>query len=162
VRTRSDVRAVHPLSSWRMRRIFGPKREQVTERIRRISSFIFCIPYQALWAQWKREGRELSNLFGLTYTHNIFFMALPAHSGPRPLIQFRNHFSQTVGLLGRVISPSQGRYLNTGQHKHRINAYTYQTYKPRVRFEPTIPASERAKTIHALDRAATVTRTRTV
>jgi hypothetical protein len=27
---------------------------------------------------------------------------------------------------------------------------------PRVRFEPTIPAFERAKTDHALDRAATV------
>jgi hypothetical protein len=38
------------------------------------------------------------------------------HSGPWPLIQFRNHFLQTVGLLGRVISPSQGRYVNTGQH----------------------------------------------
>jgi hypothetical protein len=32
---------------------------------------------------------------------NIFFsMALPAHSGLWPLIQFRNHFSQTVELLG--------------------------------------------------------------
>jgi hypothetical protein len=29
------------------------------------------------------------------------------------------HHSQTVGLLGRVISSSQGLYLNTGQHKHR-------------------------------------------
>jgi hypothetical protein len=75
---------------------------------------------------------------------SIFFsMALPAHSGPRPLIQFRNHFSQTVGLLGRVISPSQGRYQNTGQHKHRINSNTHtpnihalsgiRTYDPRVR-----------------------------
>jgi hypothetical protein len=27
---------------------------------------------------------------------------------------------------------------------------------PRVGFEPTIPAFERAKTVHALDRAATV------
>jgi hypothetical protein len=26
----------------------------------------------------------------------------------------------TVGLLGRVISPSQCLYLDTGQHKHRI------------------------------------------
>jgi hypothetical protein len=26
---------------------------------------------------------------------------------------------------------------------------------PSVEFEPTIPASERAKTVHALDRAAT-------
>jgi hypothetical protein len=52
-------------------------------------------------------------------------MALPTHSGPWPLLQFRNRFSQTVGLLGRVISLSQGLYLNTGQHKHRINAHTH-------------------------------------
>jgi hypothetical protein len=84
-------------------------------------------------------------------------MAVPTHSGPRPLIQFRNHFSQMVGFLGRVISPLQGRWLHTGQHKHRINAYTQQTSMPWVGFEPTIPASERTKTVHALDRAATVT-----
>jgi hypothetical protein len=30
----------------------------------------------------------------------ILSMALPAHSGPRHLIQFRDHFSHTVGLLG--------------------------------------------------------------
>jgi hypothetical protein len=70
----------------------------------------------------------------------FFSMALPAHSGPRPLFQFRNHFSQTVGLLGRVTSPSQGRYLNTGQHKYRINARTdihalngIRTHDPSVR-----------------------------
>jgi hypothetical protein len=34
----------------------------------------------------------------------VYIMTLPAHSGPRPLIQFRNHFSQTVGHLGRVIT----------------------------------------------------------
>jgi hypothetical protein len=28
---------------------------------------------------------------------------------------------------------------------------------PWVEFEPTVPASERAKTVHALDRSATVT-----
>jgi hypothetical protein len=87
----------------------------------------------------------------------FFSIALPAHSGPWPLIQFRNHLLQTVGFLGRVISPSRGLYLNTGQHKHRINAYTHQTYMPWVDFEPMIPASEQAKTVHALDRAATVT-----
>jgi hypothetical protein len=81
----------------------------------------------------------------------------PAHSGPWPLIQFRNHYSQTIGLLGRVISPSQGLYLNTGQHKHRINAYTHRTSMPWVAFEPTIPTSERAKTVDTLDGAATVT-----
>jgi hypothetical protein len=69
-------------------------------------------------------------------------MVLLGHSGPRLLIHFRNHFSQTVGLLGRVISSSQGRCLNTGQHKHRINAHTtpnthalngIRTHDPRVR-----------------------------
>jgi hypothetical protein len=37
-----------------------------------------------------------------------------------------------VGHFGRVISLSQGLYLNTGQHKHRINTYTYQTSMPCV------------------------------
>jgi hypothetical protein len=64
---------------------------------------------------------------------------------------------QAVGLLGRVISSSQGLYLNTGQHKHRINTYAYQTSMPCVGFETTIPVSERKKTVHALDRSATVT-----
>jgi hypothetical protein len=83
-------------------------------------------------------------------------MVLPAHSGSWPLIQFRNHFSQTVGLLGRVISSSQGLYLNTGQHKHRINAYTHQTSMPCVGLEPTNPASNVAKAVHALDRTVTM------
>jgi hypothetical protein len=46
--------------------------------------------------------------------------------------------------------------LNTG-HKHRINAYIHQTSMPWVGFQPTITASERTKTVHALDRAATMT-----
>jgi hypothetical protein len=74
-------------------------------------------------------------------------MALPAPSGLWPLIQFRNHFSQTIELLGRVISPSQGRYLNTGQHKHRINAYTHaHTYVHALSgirtHDPSVRASE--------------------
>jgi hypothetical protein len=64
-------------------------------------------------------------------------------------LQFLN-LRHSVGLLGRVISPSQGRYLAQTQNKHK------QTSMPRVEFEPTIPAFERAKTVHALDRAATV------
>jgi hypothetical protein len=53
---------------------------------------------------------------------------------------------QTVGLLERVISSSQGLYLNTGQHKHRINTYIYQTSMSCVGFGSTIPASERSST----------------
>jgi hypothetical protein len=87
----------------------------------------------------------------------FFFRWLYSPLVPWSLIfQFHDHL-QTVGLLGWVISSSQGLYRNTGQHKHRINICTYRTSMPYVRFEPTIPASERAKTVHALDRSATVT-----
>jgi hypothetical protein len=93
----------------------------------------------------------------LVHKSPLFSMAFTAHSGHMPFIQFRNHFSRTVGLLGLEVRPSQGRYLQTGQHRDRINAYTHQTSMPWVGLEPTISASEQAKTVHALDRAATVT-----
>jgi hypothetical protein len=38
-------------------------------------------------------------------------------------------FTQSVGLLGRGIIPSQGRYLHTEQHKHRINAHKHSSFK---------------------------------
>jgi hypothetical protein len=62
-------------------------------------------------------------------------------------------YTQSVGLLGQGISPSQGRYINTEQHKQKKRT---QTSTPRVRFEPTIPVFVRAKTVIALDRAAAV------
>jgi hypothetical protein len=49
-------------------------------------------------------------------------------------------YTQSVGLLGRVMNPSQGRYLHTEQHKNRINAQTdihassgIRTHDPSVR-----------------------------
>jgi hypothetical protein len=43
-------------------------------------------------------------------------MALQPFVGPWPLLEFRNFFfTQTLGLLGRVISPSESRYPHTGQ-----------------------------------------------
>jgi hypothetical protein len=52
-------------------------------------------------------------------------MDLQPFVGPWPHFQFRNFFFiQTVRLLIRVISLSQGRYLHTGQHKHTINVHT--------------------------------------
>jgi hypothetical protein len=62
-------------------------------------------------------------------------------------------YTQSVGLLGRRISPSHGRYLHTGQHKQNKRT---QTSMPWVKFEPTIAVFKRAKTVHALDRTATV------
>jgi hypothetical protein len=102
------------------------------------STWLCLVAWNSLWRE--AESKRLSFTEPLVIkTVFCFTMALPTHSGPRPLIQFRNHFSRTVGLLGRVISPSQGRYLNIGQHKHRINAYTdihalsgIQTHDPSV------------------------------
>jgi hypothetical protein len=50
-------------------------------------------------------------------------------------------YTQWIGLLGRGISPSQGLYLHTEQHKHRINVHCtdihalsgIRTYDPSVR-----------------------------
>jgi hypothetical protein len=52
-------------------------------------------------------------------------------------------FTQSVGLLGQGISPSQGRYLHTGHNKRTQISMLQEVF-------------ERAKTVHALDRAATV------
>jgi hypothetical protein len=75
-----------------------------------------------------------------------------------PLLELGRFFSflnytQLVGLLGRGKSPSQGRYLHTGQYKQNKRT---QASMPLVGFEPTIPAFEQAKTVHALHRAATM------
>jgi hypothetical protein len=53
---------------------------------------------------------------------------------PGLFFSFVIFFTQTLELLGRVISPSQGRYT----------------------LDNTIPAFQRATRVHALDRAATV------
>jgi hypothetical protein len=63
-------------------------------------------------------------------------------------------YTQSVGLLGLEIIPSQGSYLHIEQHKHTIKE---QTPMPRMGFELTIQVFERTKTVHAVDHAATVT-----
>jgi hypothetical protein len=72
-----------------------------------------------------------------------------------PCLFFSFFITQTVGLLGRGISSSQSRYLHIGQHKHRNKTHT-QTSMSWTKFEPMIPAFERAETLHALDHTVTV------
>jgi hypothetical protein len=65
--------------------------------------------------------------------HNMklfFFHWLYSLLGPWPLLFSFMIILQTIELLGQVISSSQGVYLNTGQHKHRINTYTHQISMP--------------------------------
>jgi hypothetical protein len=74
-------------------------------------------------------------------------MALQPFVGSWPPFQFRNPIhSQCDSLDGG----SAHRKDATGQHKQ--NKHT-QTSMPRVVLEPTTPAFERTRTVHALDRA---------
>jgi hypothetical protein len=86
----------------------------------------------------------------------FLFHWLYSPHGPWPLIFSLMISLETVVLFGRVTSLSQGLCLNTGQHKQNKHIQ-YQTSMLCVAFEPTIQASEGAKTIHALDRSVTVT-----
>jgi hypothetical protein len=97
-------------------------------------------------------------LFLTDFNHSFIrsSMALQPYVVPWPLLHFCNLFTQSVELLGRMFSPSQGRYLHTRQHKHRINVHTSDIHAlSGIRTHD--PEFERAKTVHVLDRAATVT-----
>jgi hypothetical protein len=65
--------------------------------------------------------RSISQLSDLSFIHQWLYSPL---LGPGIFFSFLIFFTHTVGLLGRGISPSKGRYLHTGQHKHTINAHT--------------------------------------
>jgi hypothetical protein len=82
-------------------------------------------------------------------------MALQPFLGPLPFSQFLDLFTQSVVLLGRVISPSQGLSTYT-QDIIKTQNKRKETSMPQVGFEPKIPMFERTKTVHASDRAATV------
>jgi hypothetical protein len=61
-----------------------------------------------------------------------FFISIPLtpYSYGVEVFIFLWIYTQSVGLLGRVIGPSQGLYLNTVQRKHRINTHTHKTSIP--------------------------------
>jgi hypothetical protein len=106
--------------------------------------------------------------------HNLFLFGSTVLCWALAAFQFLD-LTQAAGLLERGISPSQGLYLNTGQHKHRINTYTpnihilsgIRTHEHSVRASEDSSclrplghcdrlASEQARTVRALDRSATV------
>jgi hypothetical protein len=80
-------------------------------------------------------------------------MAQQSFVGPWPLFQFLNLY--TVGRTPRTGDQPVARPLPTRRTTQTQNKRT-QISMPRVRFDPTTPVFERAKTVHALDRAATV------
>jgi hypothetical protein len=72
---------------------------------------------------------------------------------PWPLFQFLNPYivSRTPLTANQPVAKLLPKHRTTQTQTNRT-----QTYMPRVRFEPTIPAFDRAKSVHALDRADTV------
>jgi hypothetical protein len=112
------------------------------------------------------------------FTILLFFFttAVPPLSGPWPLIQFRNHFS-TDGRtpwtsdhpVARPLSKHTTQTQNKRIHTPNIHALSgIRTHDPSVRASEDSSclrprgyrdrlASERAKAVHALDRAAAVT-----
>jgi hypothetical protein len=57
------------------------------------------------------------------YLPVYFSRVLLPFVGPWPRFQFLDLFTHSVGLLGWGISPLQGHYLHTGEHKNRIKAH---------------------------------------
>jgi hypothetical protein len=81
-------------------------------------------------------------------------MALQPSVVPWPLIQFLDiyTFCRTPWTGDQPVA----RPLSTHRTAQIQNKCT-QTTMPQVGFEPTIPVSEQAETVHVLDRTATVT-----
>jgi hypothetical protein len=90
--------------------------------------------------------------FILSFIHSS--MALQPFFGLWPLLQFRN-LCYKGGRTPWTGDQPVARPLPTHRTTQTQNTCT-QTSMPWVGFEPTIPSFERAKTVHALDGAATV------
>jgi hypothetical protein len=87
------------------------------------------------------------------------YLWLYSPCGPWPLFQLLNLY--TVGRTPWMGDQPVARPLPTHIPTQAQNKRT-QTAMPRVGLEPTIPVFERAKTVHTLDRAATVMGSQTV
>jgi hypothetical protein len=114
---------------------------------------IFFFPPGVFISSSMRKKRSLKYYFSNSSSSSFDILGPLACSHSELIWNYRS-YRQPVGLLGRVISPSQGGYLHwkiQTQQKRRL------TSMPRVGFEPTIPVSERTKIFRSLDRAATVT-----
>jgi hypothetical protein len=97
----------------------------------RVTFYSFTIYFVTLAISLTTEIRIVERFYLST--------ALKPFIWPWPLFQFLDLFTQSVGPLGRRISPSQGRYLHTGQYKYRINAHRH----PCLKWDST-PRSQRS------------------
>jgi hypothetical protein len=84
------------------------------------------------------------DVFLISPTHLDLCMALQPFAGPWHLFQFLDPVHRTPWMGNQPIT----RPIPNAEHRYRINTHTFT---PQVGFEPTIPAFEQVKTVHALD-----------
>jgi hypothetical protein len=105
------------------------------------------------WAMARPQFRTYNPI---KLTPNILFfslsMPLQLFLRPWPRFQFHNPIHGRTPWTGdQPVAWPLPTHRTAQTHNKRT-----QTSMPWVRFEPTTPSSERAKTVHALDRATTV------
>jgi hypothetical protein len=100
-----------------------PHQETKTKKKKTRDAFVFLV--LALLHEFIRVS---------SFIHQWFFRHFV---GPWPIFQFPKLFTQSVGLLRRVISPSQGRYLHGTTETQNKRTQTSMSW---VGFEPTTPA----------------------
>jgi hypothetical protein len=109
-----------------------------------------------------QSSRRILSLQSSSHTHICFVYPLPSYRTltVSKFFIFLWIYTQLVGLLGRVIGPSQDLYLSTGQHKYRINARAH-THTPNMHALSGIRTQHHSvrasETVHVFDRSATVT-----
>jgi hypothetical protein len=112
----------------------------------------------------KKMRRQHVKLYhDLIIIHSFYPLALQPNSG---LGRFHESFrftsvtrSRTVGRTPWTGDQLVARPLCVHKHRKTHTQHKHQTSMPEEGFESTITASKRAKTVHALDRSATVTGT---
>jgi hypothetical protein len=117
------------------------------------NSYELCIRCLAMDISIRPSRQHVTiSIYPSLYRSIYIFVAFTCSTGRPWKASF--HFlnlRHLVGLLGRVISASQGRYVyRTTQIQNKCRKIP----KSQVGFERTIPVFERVKTVHALDHAA--------
>jgi hypothetical protein len=94
--------------------------------------FITMVQYNPPYARWRKyivfKIMSISDMPSRTGNsfHSFIHQWLYSPSlGPGLFFSFVIFLTKTIGLLGLRISLSQGHYLHTGQHKHRVNTHTH-------------------------------------
>jgi hypothetical protein len=95
-------------------------------------------------------------ILSVSHTQIVECLHFFFHESSSPF-RFQASYSIPYSFFADSRTPWTSDQPVTGQHKHKINAYTHQTYMSWVGYEHTIISFEWAKIFHTLDRAATVT-----